>query len=160
MASTSSDQLVLAYRSTSSVEVRSLAAQLDEAAIETRIIGDFLDGAGLDIGGMSVKELWVAQSDWPQVEPLILAWRQEHHPQDVAANPTPGGSLEIWGWLAVLCLALIAGGRAMGVENFRTLFGLLLLGFVLVVSIIGVRKLMRQAHAADHEETAQPGKDE
>ena len=77
--------IVLVYRTVSSVEAHSLADWLDGAGVESQIVGDFLDGAyaGINFGRMGEKEVWVAAKDEATAASLIDDWRREHVSVDV-----------------------------------------------------------------------------
>ncbi len=85
MSTTESEELVLAYRTPDSVEARALAAELEEADIAVKIVGDFRDVAyaGLSASGMADKELWVAGSDAGRCEEIVADWR---HRRDAAVE--------------------------------------------------------------------------
>ena len=95
--------LFLALRTQNPVEAHALAAHLEAAGYEPRVVGDFLGGAfgGLSAGGMSTAEVWVAAKDRDGVEPLVAAWRADHEIGKVVAlaerTPTrPASSRSPW----------------------------------------------------------------
>ena len=71
---------ILAYTAESSVEAHALAAFLANEGIETRVLGEALQGAfsGIDSGNLDTVEVWVAADDRAKAEPLIEQWRQEY----------------------------------------------------------------------------------
>ena len=80
MSTVDPSSIVLAYRTANSVEAHALANHLADAGIETQIVGDFLDGAyaGLNLGRMGEKELWVAAKDQAAAAAVVAEWRREH----------------------------------------------------------------------------------
>jgi len=89
MITPQSDTLKLAFRTPDTVEARALAMELNAAGVNVQITGDYSDTAypGLAIGGMANKELWIAESDWTETQPIVERWMQTHHPDDVAQSP-------------------------------------------------------------------------
>jgi hypothetical protein len=84
MSSRHDEGLILAYRTHDSVEARSLAAELEDADIETQIIGDFRDAySGLLVGSMADKEIWISEGDRLSAERIVADWRRTYHPQDL-----------------------------------------------------------------------------
>lgn len=81
------DALAPVYQG-NSVEVRSLAMHLEDAGIESRVLGDFLDGAyaGINIGGMTERELWVAAKDRPAAQAIIAQWVKDYRVDDAPAR--------------------------------------------------------------------------
>lgn len=75
----SADDAFLAYRASSSIEARSLAAYLDEAGVEAHVLGEALQGGygGINVGSMNSVEVWVPGSQRPTAESLVATWRQE-----------------------------------------------------------------------------------
>jgi hypothetical protein len=144
------NQLVLAYRTTSSVEIRSLAAKLDGHDISARIVGDFLDTAGLDVGGMSRKELWVSEQDWAVAKPIIEAWRALHHPADLAAPGLTRREVKI---IAGVCVVNSVLALAMGPVAMSALLAGVFSSVILIGIYLGLNKLRRQAaeNATSHE---------
>jgi hypothetical protein len=72
--------LVLAYRTTNEVAARSLAAYLENAGIESQVVGEFLGGAyaGLSFGRMNEREVWVAEKDKDEATKLVAEWEREY----------------------------------------------------------------------------------
>lgn len=115
----SENELVLAYRTTDSVEIRALASQLEDADIPTQLVGDFRDGPGLVVGSMADKELWVSERERPAAEAIVAQWRRDHHPKDLE----PAEPLRFSLWTAMVALSVAAlscalaasyGPRALG----------------------------------------------
>lgn len=79
MSDTDSES-ILAYTAENAVEAHALAAFLANEGIETRVLGEALQGAfsGLDAGQLDTVEVWVAAADREKAEPLIEQWRQEY----------------------------------------------------------------------------------
>src|SRR5436853_5638065 len=77
--------IVLAYRTSSSVEAHSLTARLAEADVEAQIVGEFLGGAyaGINFGRMGDKEVWVKTKDAAVAKTLIAQWEAEHTSRNV-----------------------------------------------------------------------------
>ncbi len=87
----SSHDAYLAYRAPSSVEARSLAAYLDEAGVDSHVLGEVLQGGygGINVGSMNAVEVWVPGSQRQSAEPLVSAWRQEVAAATEAENEAP-----------------------------------------------------------------------
>ncbi len=73
------DDAFLAYRASSSIEARSLAAYLDEAGVEAHVLGEALQGGygGIIVGSMNSVEVWVPGSQREATESLVATWRHE-----------------------------------------------------------------------------------
>src|SRR5262245_54267584 len=95
-------ELVRVYRTPNVVAVRSLALVLEDAGIQSQIVGDFRDGAyaGLNIGSIADKELWIAASDEAAAAPIIARWRSDHDPDD----PPPPHKFQFSLWAALIAM--------------------------------------------------------
>lgn len=93
MSTVDPNNIVLVYRTPNSVEARTLANHLDDADIESQIVGDFLEGAyaGLNLGRMDEKEVWVAAKDEAAANAVVAEWRQEHP----SRNSEPSASMPL-----------------------------------------------------------------
>jgi hypothetical protein len=87
------DDAFLAYRASSSIEARSLAAYLDEGGVEAHVLGEALQGGygGINVGSMNSVEVWVPGSQREMAEPLVLTWRQEVAAATAAENDVGEG---------------------------------------------------------------------
>ncbi len=84
MSAHSNESLILAYRTADSVEARSLAAELEDADIETQIVGDFRDAySGMLVGSMADKEIWISDKHQSAAEKIVREWRRTYHPKDL-----------------------------------------------------------------------------
>lgn len=80
---------IFAYRAANVVEAHALAAELENAGIDARVLGESLQGAyaGLNLGGMNLPEVWVAGKDRELAAPIISAWQAEHHSAAAKIKP-------------------------------------------------------------------------
>ena len=80
---------ILAYRAAGAVEAHALVCHLANAGIDSRVLGESLQGAyaGIRLGGMDLPEVWVAGKDRNAAEPVIAAWRAEHDPLGETGKP-------------------------------------------------------------------------
>jgi hypothetical protein len=87
------DDAFLAYRASSSIEARSLAAYLDEGGVEAHVLGEALQGGygGINVGSMNSVEVWVPGSQRESAESLVLTWRQEVAAATAAENDVGEG---------------------------------------------------------------------
>jgi hypothetical protein len=113
MVTPPSDTLKLAFRTPNTVEARALTMELNAAGVNVQITGDYSDTAypGLAIGGMANKELWIAESDWPEAGPIVSQWVQTHHPRDLEMRPA---KLQFSLRAILVVMTLIAIGAALG----------------------------------------------
>ena len=158
MSPPDAEKLVLAYRTTNAVEARALALELEDAEIEVQVIGDFRDGAyaGLSIGSMGDKELWIAARDQAAAEPIVAEWRRKHYPDAPSASMgkfqySMGVALAVMTFAAVAAAAARSGPRALGV-----LLNLSFLALVLAVTITVVRRRFFSGRRADDETSPEP----
>jgi hypothetical protein len=152
MPTTGNEKLVLAYRTLDFVEVRSLAAQLEDADIATHIIGDYRDSAysGLLVGSMADKEIWISERDEPAAEMVVAQWRRMYHPNDL--KPTANWQFSLRTALVVVTLA------ALGFALYRTSpqvfrVALAVIPYLLFAFYV-VRRLARRRRDDDEEPVA------
>lgn len=83
----------LAYRASSSVEARSLAAYLDEAGVEAHVLGEALQGGygGINVGSMNAVEVWVSGPQRQLAESLVATWRKDVAAATAAENEKDDG---------------------------------------------------------------------
>lgn len=152
MPSTPTDELVLVFRTTSSVEARSLAAHLEDADIEPRVVGDFLDGAygGLNLGRMGEKEIWVAANDAATAEPLVEAWRREYHPKDTVESP-PSSSLTLTraAWFLAALGVFFVVGLEFGPQPLFVILSAAVCTALVMFFALAVQRMKRRGRAAD-----------
>jgi len=112
MSTVDPNNIVLVYRTPNSVEARTLANHLDDADIESQIVGDFLDGAyaGLNLGRMGEKELWVAAKDEAAAAAVVAEWRREHPLDKLDDSGAMPLALKVVLAVALLFLLLIGIG--------------------------------------------------
>jgi hypothetical protein len=137
-------EAILAYRAASAVEAHALVGQLTDAGIESRVLGESLQGAygGIKLGGMDLPEVWIAGDDRNAAEPIIAAWRAEHFPVGAERKPRrfqfPLAML-----LIVMTFVAINFGWAAMSETagniFAPLVNLLLFGAFVIVAWTRVR---------------------
>jgi hypothetical protein len=130
---------VLAYRSASAVEAHALVAHLENEGIESRVLGEPLQGAyaGIKLGGMDLLEVWVANKDRAAAEPVIAAWRAEHFPVGEKIKPRRFQFSLTLALLVMTYIALLAGAELMSEASrsvFMPLLTLLLLGGFVIVA--------------------------
>lgn len=125
--STSTDT-ILAYQAEDFIEAHALAAYLDEAGIDVRVLGDSLQGAYSGIRILNEAQVWVAASDRDAAEPLIAAWRTERQAREVELAEQREGSSrrpEIFQFSLMTALgvmtvvALGTGSYAWGADAFN-----------------------------------------
>jgi hypothetical protein len=136
------DELVLVYRTPNVVAVRSLAIVLEDAGIETRIVGDFRDGAypGLAIGSMADKELWIAAADRADAETIVAEWRREHDPEPEYAPPRKLQYSMSAVLVAMTAAAFAAAAMANGHQAFGVFLNVAFYGLLAAAIVIGVRR--------------------
>lgn len=112
MSTVDPNNIVLVYRTPNSVEARTLANHLDDADIESQIVGDFLDGAyaGLNLGRMGEKEVWVAAKDQAAAAAIIAGWKQQLSPNNLDASRGLSTAHKVMLAVALLFLSLIGIG--------------------------------------------------
>ncbi|MCC6492468.1 MAG: DUF2007 domain-containing protein [Pirellulales bacterium] len=95
------------YRTASSAEARSLAAALAAEGIESRVVGEALQGAyaGLNIGGMSDVSVWIHSRDRERADGLIAGL----HREAAVANATTGASATRGAMLGILTVLGLLG---------------------------------------------------
>ena len=110
MSTTDALEIVLAYRTPSSLEARALANYLDDAGIASHVVGEFLEGvyAGLSFGRMDEKEVWVAAKDEAAAASLVAQWRSENGSQEPQASGHENRALH-WAWILALLALLLIG---------------------------------------------------
>jgi hypothetical protein len=140
----------LAYRASSSVEARSLAAYLDEAGVEAHVLGEALQGGygGINVGSMNAVEVWVSGPQRQIAESLVATWRQEVAATKSAENEENAGrrgrrpsfqysmatALIVMTIVAVYA-ALVGRGLMWWVEVPRSLLGLLYLVIYIALAV-------------------------
>jgi hypothetical protein len=112
MSTVDPNNIVLVYRTTNAVEAHTIANHLDDAAIESQVVGDFLDGAyaGLNLGRMGDKEVWVAAKDEDAAAAVVAEWRREHPLDQLEDSRSIPLVLKIMLVIALLWLLLIGIG--------------------------------------------------
>ena len=70
---------VLFYRTTNSIEAKSLALRLEAADIEARLTGETLYEAyaGLGLAQTAPVDVWISSADREAAMPLLNEWREE-----------------------------------------------------------------------------------
>jgi hypothetical protein len=84
-------EATVAYRAANSIEARSLAMLLDDAGIESHVVGESLYEAypGIRLSPQSPIEVWIAPQDSEAARPIIEAWWKEHHVSASAWDDKP-----------------------------------------------------------------------
>ena len=113
---------------------------LADEGIGARVLGQPLQGAyaGIELGGMHLPEVWVAEKDRQAAEPLIDGWRAEHSPANVSdAFQFPLGLI----FMAMAYVAVVLGFRKMDAFNQLVFGTLIYLAIFALVGFVAWKKL-------------------
>ena len=143
---------ILAYRAASAVEAHALVAHLANAGVDSRVLGESLQGAyaGIRLGGMDLPEVWVAGKDCVAAEPIIAAWQAEHFPAGATAKPRRFQFSLLLALIVMTYIALLAGFGAMS-ETTADIFGPLVHLFFFGAFVIVAWMRVRGRHAESDE---------
>lgn len=150
MSDATPTELIVACRTANVAQAHAIAARLNNAGVEARVVGEFLKGGyGLTAGGMSDVEVWIAKSDRAAAEALIAEVMQpapaQHEPTAMHHPPDPGGirfSI-LFAMMVLTMAAVIAAAGAVRPENLKAYSETLYLSITLVVVCLIYRRWTR-----------------